>query len=53
MKTMRINYLVQCQDTFEVPDDWEYEGDISSILEYTDLPFVNGDLYDWESPIEI
>lgn len=46
-KRVTVTYEARFSEEIEVPDDWEYNGDLDSILEFTDMPFGNGDLTDW------
>ncbi len=48
MKTKTVTYIVRCSEDIEVPDDWEWDQRLDSILEFTDMPFANGEMIDWE-----
>lgn len=49
MKNVTITWEARFSEEVEVPDDWEWDGKLDSLLEFTDLPFnhPSGDLTDW------
>jgi hypothetical protein len=48
-KTAIVTYSAEFSDDIEVPADWEWDGTLDSLLEFTDLSFANGGiLMDWE-----
>ena len=47
-REVTVYYTATFTEVVEVPADWEWDGKLDSILEYTDLPYSNGSLDDWE-----
>lgn len=49
MKNVEITWEAHFAETVEVPDDWEWDGKLDSLLEFTDMPFnhPSADLTDW------
>ena len=48
MKEVHIDMTFKGTETIEVPDDWEWDGDLSSLLRFTDLSSNTAELVDWE-----
>ena len=48
MKTVTVYAKFVSEETIEVPDDWEWDGTLDSILEFTDLPTTIVSLVDWD-----
>jgi hypothetical protein len=47
VKVVVVRYTATFSDSFEVPADWEWDGSLRSLLEYTDLPYLDGMLTSW------
>ena len=47
MKEIVIRYSAEFLTLAEVPDDWEFDGTLSQIMEVSDLPYDDGFLIDW------
>ena len=47
-KEVEVRYTATFTDRIEVPADWEWDGKLDSLLEYTDLPYQDGMLDDWD-----
>lgn len=47
MREVDVRYTAEFYDTIEVPDDWEWDGSLDSLLDHTDLPYGDGTLLDW------
>ena len=47
-KQITITWQARYHETVEVPDDWDWDGDLDSLLEFTDMPIgPTGELFDW------
>lgn len=48
MKDATVYATFRSTEVIEVPDDWEWDGTLESILEFTDMPANIASLVDWE-----
>ena len=48
MKTVTVTWEARFHEEVEVPDDWTYDGSLTSALKLTDMPFHAGELTDWD-----
>ena len=48
MRKVTVRYTVEFEDRFEAPEHWVWDGTLGAILDFTDLPFYDGTLVDWE-----
>lgn len=46
MKEVTITFDVRGYEAIEVPDDWEWDGTLKSLLEFTDLEYRGQELLD-------
>jgi hypothetical protein len=52
MKDARIDTVWRGTEVIEVPDDWEWDGTLESLLEFTDVPADNVELVDWKVTVK-
>ena len=49
MKKITIYWTAIFHEEVEAPDDWEYDGELDSLLQFTEMPFSHpsGELNDF------
>ncbi len=48
MKVITVRTEWVAEEDIEVPEDWEWDGELGSLLEFSELSCHTASLHDWE-----